>query len=76
VEQVSRPVAQQQQNAAPQGGQAFGACFKCGLPGHMAKNCPTRQSNQGANQQQRSQGQQSFTYGKINHVTVEEAQQS
>jgi hypothetical protein len=42
----------------------------------MAKNCPTRQPNQGANQQQRSQGQQNFTYDKINHVTAEEAQQS
>jgi predicted aspartyl protease len=42
----------------------------------MAKNCPTQQLNQGANQQQCSQGQQNFTYGKVNHVTVEEAQQS
>jgi hypothetical protein len=42
----------------------------------MAKNCPTRQPNQGANQQQHSQGQQNFTYGMVNHVTVEEAQQS
>jgi hypothetical protein len=42
----------------------------------MAKNCPTRQLNLGANQQQRSQGQHNFTYGKINHVTAEEAQQS
>jgi hypothetical protein len=42
----------------------------------MASKCPTRQPNQGASQHQRSQGQQSFTYGKINHVTAEEAQQS
>jgi hypothetical protein len=42
----------------------------------MANNCPTRQPNQGANQQQRSQGQQNFTYSKVNHVTAEETQQS
>jgi hypothetical protein len=42
----------------------------------MAKNCPTRQLNQGVNQQQHSQGQQNFTYSKDNHVTTEEAQQS
>jgi hypothetical protein len=42
----------------------------------MAQNCPTRQPNQGANQQQRSQGQQNFTYDKVNQVTTEETQQS
>jgi hypothetical protein len=42
----------------------------------MAKKCPTRQLNQGASQQQRSQGQQNLTYGKVNHVTDEEVQQS
>jgi hypothetical protein len=40
----------------------------------MAKNCPTRQPNHGAVQQLRLQGQQNFTYGKVNHVIVEEAQ--
>jgi hypothetical protein len=50
--------------------------FKCGLPCHMARNRPNRQQNQRASQQQRMQGQQNFAYGKINHVTVEEAQQS
>jgi hypothetical protein len=54
VLQVSPPAAEPQHNATPQGGHAFGACFKCGLPGHMAKNCPNRQPNQGANQHQRS----------------------
>jgi hypothetical protein len=39
----------------------------------MAKNSPTQQVNQGASQQQCSQGQQNFTYGKVNHVTAEEA---
>jgi hypothetical protein len=29
-----------------------------------------------ANQQQHLQGQQNFTYGNVNHVTAEEAQQS
>jgi hypothetical protein len=42
----------------------------------MARNYPTQQSNQGASQQQHSQGQQNFTYGKVNNMTVEEAQQS
>jgi hypothetical protein len=42
VQHVSHLVAQHQQNAVPPGGQAFNACFKCGLPAHMAKNCPTR----------------------------------
>jgi hypothetical protein len=42
----------------------------------MAKNCPNQQPNQEVNQQRHSQGQQNFTYGKVNHVTAEEAQQS
>jgi hypothetical protein len=42
----------------------------------MAKNCPTRQPNQGANLQQCLHGQPNLTYGKVNHVTAEEAQQS
>jgi hypothetical protein len=42
----------------------------------MTKNSPTQQPNHGANQQQCSQGQQNFTYDKVNHVTAEEAQQS
>jgi hypothetical protein len=42
----------------------------------MAKKCLTRQLNQRASQQQCSQGQQNFTYGKVNHVTDKEAQQS
>jgi hypothetical protein len=42
----------------------------------MVNNCPCRQPNQGANHQQRSQGHHNFTYGKVNHVTTEEAQQS
>jgi hypothetical protein len=41
----------------------------------MANNCLTRQPNQGANSQQHSQGQQKFTYSKVNHLTTEEAQQ-
>jgi hypothetical protein len=76
VQHVSHPIVPHQQIATPQGVQAFGACFKCGLPGHMAKNCPTWQPNQGASQQQCSQGQHNFTYGRVNHVTAEEAQQS
>jgi hypothetical protein len=58
------------------GRSSFGACFKCGLTSHIAKNCPNRQLTQGANLQQCSQGLQTFTYGKVNHLTAEEAQQS
>jgi hypothetical protein len=76
VLQAPHFVAPHQHNTTPQGGQAFGACFKCKLPGHIAKNCPTWQPSQGANQQPRPQGQQNFTYGKVNHVTTEESQQS
>jgi hypothetical protein len=42
----------------------------------MARKCPTQQLSQGASQQHRLQGQQNVTYGKVNHVTAEEAQQS
>jgi hypothetical protein len=49
VPPVSHSAASHQHNAAPQADQAFGACFKCGLPDHMAENYPTRQLNQGAN---------------------------
>jgi hypothetical protein len=76
VLQVSRLASQPQQKVVPQGGQAFGACFNCGFPCHMAKNSPNRQPTQGANQQQSLQGQQNCTYGKVNHVTIEEAQES
>jgi hypothetical protein len=42
----------------------------------MVKNCPNWQQTQGVNRQQRLQGQHNFTYGKVNHVTAKEAQQS
>jgi hypothetical protein len=42
----------------------------------MAENSPTWQPNQEANHLQCLQGQQHFTFGKVNHVTAEEAQQS
>jgi hypothetical protein len=49
--------ANNQQSVASQGGQAFCACFKCVLPSHMARNYHNWQPNQGASQQQCSQGQ-------------------
>jgi hypothetical protein len=44
--------------------------------GHLARQCPNKLSTTGAGSQSRPQGQQNYTYGKVNHVTTEEAQQS
>jgi hypothetical protein len=53
----------------------LGTCFKCGMSGHLAQQCPNKLSTTGAGSQSRPQGQQNYTYGKFNHVTTEEAQQ-
>jgi hypothetical protein len=49
-------------------------CFKCGMSGHLARQCPNKLSATEAGSQSRPQGQQNYTYGKVNHVTTEEAQ--
>jgi hypothetical protein len=54
----------------------LGPCFKCGMSGHLARQCPNKLSATGAGSQLRPQGQQNYTYGKVNHVTTEEAQQA
>jgi hypothetical protein len=51
-------------------------CFKCGMNGHLARQCPHKLSATGAGSQSRPQEQQNYTYGKINHVTTDEAQQA
>jgi hypothetical protein len=71
---VSHPTAQPTQNAQNQGGQGLGPCFKCGMNGHLTRQCPNKLSAPGAGGQSRPQGQQNYTYGKVNHVTTEEAQ--
>jgi hypothetical protein len=45
------------------------------MSGHLARQCPNKLSATGAGSQSRPQGQQNYTYGKVNHMTTEEAQQ-
>jgi hypothetical protein len=71
-----RPAAQPSQNAPNQGGQGLGPCFKCGINGHLAWQCPNKPPIPGSENQSRPQGQQNYTYDKVSHVTTEEAQQA
>jgi hypothetical protein len=48
----------------------------CGMSGHLTRQCPNKPSATGAGSQLRPQGQQNYTYGKVNHVSTEEAQQA
>jgi hypothetical protein len=73
---VPRPSAQPSHSAQNQGGQGLGPCFKCGMSGHLARQCPTKPSATGIGSQLRPQGQQNYTYGKVNHVSTKEAQQA
>jgi hypothetical protein len=63
--------------------------FSCGEVGHYANMCPRRMAQsssgqkmnpsvpvQNANQQQGNHGQRTFAQGKVNHVTVEAAQEA
>jgi hypothetical protein len=46
------------------------------MNGHLARQCPSKPSGPRAGGQSQPQGQQNYTYGKVNHVTTEEAQQA
>jgi hypothetical protein len=48
----------------------------CGLTGHFAWQCPTRQVVPRAGNQNKQQRKQNFMYGKVNHMTSDEAQQA
>jgi hypothetical protein len=45
---VPHPAAQPIQNVQNQGGQGLGPCFKCGMNGHLARQCPNKPSSPGA----------------------------
>jgi hypothetical protein len=62
--------------APTQGGCTSGACFKYCLTGHFTWQCPTRSIAPGAGNQAKPQGQQNFMYGRVNHMTSDEAQQA
>jgi hypothetical protein len=53
---VPRPTSQPSHNAQNQGGQDLGPCFKCGMSGHLTRQCPKKQSAIGAGSQLRPQG--------------------
>jgi hypothetical protein len=62
--------------APTQRGRTGGACFKCGLTSYFAWQCPTRSTALGAGNQVKPQGQQNFMYGRVNHMTSDEARQA
>jgi hypothetical protein len=53
---VPRPTSQPSHNAQNQGGQGLGPCFKCGMSGHLTRQCPNKLSATGAGSQLRPQG--------------------
>jgi hypothetical protein len=46
------------------------------MTGHFAKKCPNKQSVSATGNQSWPQAQQNYIYGRVNHVTSEEAQQA
>jgi hypothetical protein len=46
------------------------------LTGHFAWQCPTRSTAPGAENQAKLEGQQDFMYGRVNHMSSDEAQQA
>jgi hypothetical protein len=59
-----------------QGSCKGGAYFMSGLTGHFAWQCPTRPAAPGVGNQAKPQGQQNFMYGRVNHMTSDDAQQA
>jgi hypothetical protein len=76
MHQGPRPNAPTSQSAPAQGSRTGGACFKCGLTSHFAWQCSTWSTAPGAENQAKPQGQQNFIYGRVNHMTSDEAQQA
>jgi hypothetical protein len=76
MQQGPRSNAPTTHGASPQGNRTGGACFKCGLAGHFAWQCPTRSTTPGAGNQVKPEGQQNFMLGWVNHMTSEEVQQA
>jgi hypothetical protein len=57
IQQGPRSNALTTHGAPPQENRTGGACFKCGLTGHFAWQCPTRTTTPGAGNQVKPQGQ-------------------
>jgi hypothetical protein len=74
--QQPRPAAQPMPNTSSQGNQGISKCFEYGMTGHFAKKCPNKQSVSATGNKSRPQAQHNYLYGKVNHVTSEEAQQA
>jgi hypothetical protein len=74
--QPPRPVAQPMQNTSAHGNQGISKCFECGMTGHFARKWRNKQSTSATGNQSQSQVQQNYMYGKVNHLTSEEAQQA
>jgi hypothetical protein len=76
MQQGPRSNAPTTHGAPTQGSRTGGACFKCGLTGHFALQCPTRSTTPGVGNQVKLRGQQNFMHGRVNHTTSDEAQQA
>jgi hypothetical protein len=76
MQQGPRPTAPNSHGAPTQGNRTGGACFKCGLTGHFAWQCPTMTTIPGTGNLVKPQGQQNLMRGRVNHMTSEEAQQA
>jgi hypothetical protein len=76
MQQGPRSNASTSHGAPAQGSRTGGVCFKCGLTGNFAWQCPTRSTAPVAGNQVKPQGQQNFRYGRVNHMTSDEAQQA